>query len=115
MSAGTIFRVAYLVLFLVILAFTSFEDSGDRLTCTVCICLFSFHIFVETHSIIPVVFTPTALYWSFYIQPAVLNRCHLTVWLLVLDALRNLAVVDDHVSFAWGFSALRNVVSVVRG
>jgi len=113
MSAGTFFRVAYLVLFLVILSFTSAEDSGDRLTCTVCIFLFSVHIFLETHSIIPVIFTPSVLYWSFYIQPAVLNRCNLAVWLLVLDALRNIAVVDDHLS--WGFAALRNVVlSVVR-
>ena len=57
---------------------------------------------------VPVIFILLAFVWSVYIQPAVLNRCHLTLWLLIFDALRNLAVVEDHLSFAWGFRRLRD-------
>jgi hypothetical protein len=98
-----------LAFFVIILITTSKEDVSDDLTaCRACIGLFSAHVLFETSfSIIPVIFILIAFFWTFYIQPAVLNRCHLTLWMLIFDALRNVAVVEDHFSFAWGFKKLR--------
>ena len=51
-----------------------------------------------------------ALMWGFVAQPAVLNRCHLTLWLLIFGAFRNLFTMESHATAAWGFATAREAV-----
>jgi hypothetical protein len=40
----------------------------------------------------------------------ILNRCHLTIWLLVIESFHNLLTVDAHASFAWGHRVYGSIV-----
>jgi hypothetical protein len=53
-----------------------------------------------------------ALMWGFVLQPAVLNRCHLTTWLLIFGAFRNLFAMESHATVAWGFATAREAMHV---
>jgi hypothetical protein len=76
-------RVCLLVILFAVLVSTSEHDTGDRLTCTGCIVIFGGYMLVERIAPVEtVVIMLFSLVWGFVVQPAVLNRCHLTIWLL---------------------------------
>ena len=54
----------------------------------------------------PITFVICSLVWGFAFQPAVLNRCHLTLWLLAMESFRNLFTVESHATFEWGHATL---------
>jgi len=99
-----------LIYFITVLGLTSEHDTGDRLTCAGCILLFGGFTVVER--IAPaesMCFMLIAFVWGFLVQPGILNRCHLTLWLLIFGAFRNLFVVESHATAAWGFVTMADV------
>ena len=99
-----------LVYLIIVLQVTSTTDTGDRLTCAGCIVLIGGCTLVER--IAPkttAFFLGWALVWGFYMQPAVLNRCHLTLWLVILGAFRNLIALESRATAAWRFATLTDV------
>ena len=97
-----------LLCFIIVLASTSGEDSGDYLRCSLCIVLCSGYMAVET-PIASICFMLAAFVWGFVLQPAVLNHCHLTVWLLVFGALRNWLLAES----GWGFATVLGACRVI--
>jgi hypothetical protein len=111
-STGTILRLAVLGYFLVVLGWTSGEDSGDWIRCAGCIVVCAGFLFVE--NVVPfesMCFTLAAVIWGFFIQPAILNHCHLTVWLLIFSAFRNLFVPDA--STGWRFATMKDAIRLI--
>ncbi len=51
--------------------------------------------------------------WGLFLQPAVLNHCHLTVWLLIFGALRNVFLVESHATTGWGFTTMADANRVI--
>ena len=103
-------RLCLLVFLVVVLGTTSEHDTGDRLTCTGCIVLFGGYMLAERIAPIETVcFILWTLIWGFVLQPAVLNRCHLTLWLLVFGAFRNLMALESHATAAWRFATMADV------
>lgn len=94
------------------LGLVSEHDSGDKLACTGSIVMFcSFMLFESKikHPAAPVCFMMASLMWGFVLQPAVLNRCHLTLWLLLIESFRNLLTANTRATFTWGHATLGNV------
>ena len=97
-SAGTVLRICVLVYFVMALGLTSGEDSGDWIRCAGCVAICGGFLFIE--NVVPV---------ELFIQPAVLNHCHLTLWLLIFSAFRNLFVVESHATAGWRFATMADV------
>ncbi len=109
-------RVCLLVLLFAVLAWTSEQDAGDRLTCALCIGVFGCYMLAE--NIAPmetIVLMLFSFCWGFVLQPAVLNRCHLTLWLLIFSAFRNLMTLESHATSAWRFATAADVYRVFAG
>ena len=109
-SAGTVLRICVLVYFVMALGLTSGEDSGDWIRCAGCVAICGGFLFIE--NVVPVesiCFTLIAFVWGLFIQPAVLNHCHLTLWLLIFSAFRNLFVVESHATAGWRFATMADV------
>ena len=101
------FRVGLLVYFIGVLGFTSDRDSGDWFACTGCIVLFSVITLAESiDTFSTLCFMLCALVWGVSLQPAILNRCHLTLWLLIFGAFRNMIAIEAHATAAWRFSTM---------
>ena len=106
-------RACLLVYFLFVLGSTSDDDTGDRLTCVGCIVLFSCITLAERIAPVQsVCFMFSALAWGLYFQPAVLNRCHLTLWLLIFGAFRNLIALEAHATAAWKFATMADAYRI---
>ena len=113
--AGTIFRFCVFAFFITELASIGGgnNDTGDYIACAGSIVLFCALMLFEKekiHPAAPVCFGITALTWGLMIQPPILNRCHLTIWLLVIESFHNLLTVDAHASFAWGHRVYGSIV-----
>ena len=63
---------------------------------------------------IPVIFTFTVSIWGMLLQPAILNKCHLTVWLLIFEAVRNLAIVEQHATLSWWHTTINKVFRLAQ-
>ncbi len=104
--AGTIFRTCVLAFFVADLANSaSGNDAVDVSACVGSIVLFCGLMLFETekiYPIAPVCFGIISLSWGLMFQPAILSRCHLSQWLLVIEAFHNLLTIDAHATFAWG-------------
>ena len=100
-------RVGLLVYFVCVLGFTSDSDSGDWFACTGCIVLFNLITLAERiDTVSTLCFMLGALVWGVSLQPAILNRCHLTLWLLIFSAFRNMIAIEAHATAAWRFSTM---------
>ena len=89
---------------------TSEHDTGDRLTCAGCIAVFGGYMLAERIAPVQTVCVMFFVFiWGFVLQPAVLNRCHLTLWLLILSAFRNLMALESHATAAWRFAMAADV------
>ena len=112
--AGTVLRSIVLGYFLIVLGLTSGKDSGDWTRCAGCIGVCAAFLFIEN-----VVrwesmgFTLAAVVWGFVVQPAVLNHCHLTVWLLIFSAFRNLFVLEVHSTAGWRFATMKDAIRLI--
>ncbi len=104
-----------LLILLIVLGATSEHDTGDRLTCAMCIILVGcYMLMAEQITPFPTMcFVLLALFWGFILQPSVLNRCHLTIWLLILGAFRNLITLETHATTAWRFSTISDVFRIL--
>ena len=83
--------------------------------CTGCITLFGGFMVIE--NIVPVesvCFVITMCFWGFFLQPSILNNCHLTLWLLVFQAFRNLFIVESHATTGWGFATMADAYRLVK-
>ena len=83
----TMIRALALVYLVLLLVVTSGKDSGDWLACAGCIALFS--LSMMSQQIAPfeaACFMLVAFVWGLFVQPAVLNRCQLALWLLIFAA-----------------------------
>jgi hypothetical protein len=101
--------------FLIVLGLTSGKDSGDWIACAGCITLFGGFMVIE--NIVPVesvCFVITMYFWGFFLQPSILNNCHLTLWLLVFQAFRNLFIVESHATTGWGFATMADAYRLVK-
>ena len=103
--AGTLFRFCVFAFFITELASIGGgnNDTGDYIACAGSIVLFCALMLFEKekiHPAAPVCFGITAI----------LNRCHLTIWLLVIESFHNLLTVDAHASFAWGHRVYGSIV-----
>ena len=115
--AGTLFRFSVFAFFIAELASIGGgggnTDTGDYFACAGSIVLFCALMLFEKekiHPAAPVCFGIVALSWGLIIQPPILNRCHLTIWLLVIESFHNLLTVDAHASFAWGHRVYGSIV-----
>jgi hypothetical protein len=97
-----------------VLGLTSGTNTGDWLACAGCIALFS--LFMLAERIVPLetmCFVLVAFVWGLIVQPAVLNRCHLTLWLLIFAAFRNLFTVGSHATNAWKFATMADLLGLI--
>ena len=107
--------------FIAVLILTSNDNTvGDPLTCAGSIVIFSAFMLFDTTAnnnppLVPLLFVAIALIWGFLIQPSVFNRCHLTIWMMLIESLRNFLVIESHATMSWGFSTLTNAYRVVHG
>ena len=68
-------------------------------------------------NIIPVesvCFMMTAFIWGLFLQPSIFNHCHLTLWLLIFQAFRNLFIVESHATTGWGFATMADAYRLVK-
>jgi hypothetical protein len=82
------------------------------------LCIGVFGCYILAERIAPVetiIVMLCSFYWGFILQPAVLNRCHLTLWLLIFNAFRNLVALESHATAAWRFSTTADVYRVIAG
>jgi hypothetical protein len=108
--SGSVLRACFLVFLIVVLGITSEHDTGDRLTCTGCIILFGSYMLAEQIAPLQTLcFMLLALVWGFILQPAFLNRCHLTMWLLIFGAFRNSIAQESHATAEWRYATMTDV------
>ena len=92
------------------------EIAGDNFACTGSIVLFCGIMLFETekkiHPAAPVCFIIASLSWGLFLRPAAFNRCHLPLWLLLIEAFRNFLTVDAHATFLWSQAVFRSVLSM---
>ena len=63
-------------------------------------------LFAEKKRTAAIVFALTACVWALVVRPGILNRCQLTLWLLLFEAARNLCcVVETHATPSWAHAA----------
>ena len=98
-NAGTFLRIGYTAVLILVMTFSSKVDSGDYLVCTVGLILFDVALMTE-NILAAVIFGYSVLCWGIA-QPAILNRCHLVLWLLIFNAIRNLVIVENHSTVSW--------------
>lgn len=60
------------------------------------------------------VFSLCASVWGLWLQPAVFDRCRLALWMLIFDAVRNLAVIEAHANRRWVFATVSNAFALAR-
>jgi hypothetical protein len=103
--------------FLIVLGLTGRNNHvSDWLTCAGCIALFSGFIMVveNTIPVESVCFMMTAFIWGLFLQPSIFNHCHLTLWLLIFQAFRNLFIVESHATAGWGFATMADAYRLVK-
>ena len=109
-AAGSLLRFSVLLLFVCILIYeTSGETAYDFLICGVAIFILSVFMALEhVPAHVAVGFVLSVFVW-YQIQPAILNRCHLAVWILIISSVRNCFLVKEHATMSWGFSTIGRV------
>ena len=91
---------------LVLLAVTSKHNSGDWLACGSIVLIFGLSMIFEQETIplfVPVMFLLISFVWAVILQPAILNHCHLPLWLLIFQAIHNCATIEQHATVGRGF------------
>jgi len=101
---------------LLILAVTSKNDSGDWLACGSIVLIFGISMIFEQEMIplfVPTLFLFVSFIWAVVLQPAILNHCHLPLWLLIFQAIHNCATIEQHATVPWLFAGLSSVYRVM--
>jgi hypothetical protein len=111
--AGTILRFSVLLLFLFIIGYETFsEPANDFLICGVAICVLSVFMALErVPAHVAIVFILLVFVW-YQIQPAILNRCHLAVWILIISSVRNCFLLKEHATMSWGFTTISSIFGI---
>lgn len=107
LNSGSILRCLFLLALVAGLAVSARDDKddGDYIMCALATSAFgvSFAVELRHHPrlfYLPVVYGfATFTWWT--LEPQILNGCHLTVWLLIFECLRNCALVEEHASVSW--------------
>ena len=102
-----------MIVLVVVMGLTSENDTGDRLTCSIGILLFCVGLFHERKRL-AILFGFLASVWAVVLQPGILNRCHLTLWILIFEAFRNLVVVENHVTLSWGHATAGRILGLCQ-
>lgn len=102
-----------MLLLFVIMGISSEHDSGDRIVCGAGIAVFCIVLYQEAR-MAAMLFGFLVGAWASIVQPAVLNRCHLTLWILIFEAVRNSAIVEHHSTLSWGHSAAGHVFGLFQ-
>ena len=63
--------------------------------------------------VVPIGFSVFVLY-GYLRWAAIFNKCHLTVWLLIFEAVRNLVMVEQHATLSWWHSTLNKVFKLTQ-